>query len=1498
MNDSNEYVFPLSFAQQRLWFLDRMAPGNPFYNIPLAVPITAYLNIPVLERSLNAIIQRHETLRTVFDEVDGEPSQIIRETMPLKIETIDISHLDRETHEAKTLELATADAVKPFNLRTGPLIRCSVVKRGLADNILLLSLHHIVSDGWSMGILASELTTLYQEFIMGQRNLLPDLSIQYADFTVWQRETFAGEELEQELAYWRTKLRDLPLLDLPTDRPRPNMASYRGAAYQVGLEPELSQAVRELSRLTGATPYMTLMTAFAVLMACRSGQDDIVIGAPIAGRTQPEIEGLIGFFVNSLVFRVDCSGDPGFQELLMRVRDTCLDAYQHQELPFDRLVEEINPDRDPSRNPLFQVTFQLVNAPTLGQTGGGVAGPQIHRGSAIFDIAYTLMDAPDCYRGMIEYSTDLFDAETIARMADEFNVLLEAAAKDPEIPISYLPVCAKSDWRIIDAHDRADELAPPKSPSYVLDEIISRAAETPAAVAIELGANHICYAELRDRLQDLAARLDLLGIGNESRVGLLLDRSPDLIAAQLAAMASGIAYVPLDTSYPADHLTFIAKDAELDVILTQSAHLDFAGRIAGSETKIVDLDARVKKSRRKARCGPKHAENAAYLIYTSGSTGQPKGVVVPHRALANHMRWMLRRFGFGPKTRVLQRTPVCFDASVWEIYAPLMAGGTLVLLPPDAQRDPERIIRCIANHQVNVLQTVPSLLRLLLNEPSFYTCTCLQQIFAGGEALTEDLRAEVADSLEIDITNLYGPTEATIQVAAAVTDGTPEPQGVPIGYPIDNAALYLLNRHLEPVPVGVTGEIWVGGSALARGYIGRAAATAAAFLPDPFSRTVGARMYRTHDLAFRRIDGALLYQGRNDDQIKLRGYRVELGEIESRMREVTGVADCAVFTVSDNAAALVAAIAPETATAAQQNDALFNKHVSQWEHLYEGVYDRLEEAEDPTFNTVGWVSSYSGQDIDQQEMEAWRDTTVERIRALGPRRVLEIGCGTGLLLTQLAPDCQAYVGTDFSAPVIEELRRNLADLGLSEKVMLHHRSADELDDFATASFDTVILNSVVQYFPSANYLADVLCEAVRLVSPGGAIFVGDVRNLGLLSAFHLSLAKAQLDDSATGEDLLRLRHREATQEKELVLDNAFFHSIAAADPTISGIESACKRGGFENELGRFRYDVILRIGEALETPKFERLDWLGDVLDESRLRERLRCMPDDRLLVANIPNARVAAEVRLEALISNGSALRTIGELEHSAEEVIVGALDPEAFHLLAESNGFEVRVRFSVARSDRIEALFWRQGTPPPVDEAPANVDKRESARIQLANDPLVAARFRDLTQRIRTHLTETLPEHMIPALFSQREVLPLTANGKLDRRALTLSEQDCDAARQSYIAPRNRLEEALAIIWAEVLNTGRIGIDEDFFTELGGHSLIAVQLINKVRETLQIEVPLRTLFEVATIRGFAEALEQQAGDSLVATATLFVQISQLSEAELQAALNGANPIGASRAS
>ena len=1485
MTDSTEYVFPLSFAQQRLWLLDRMAPGNPFYNIPLAIPIQAQLDIPVLERALNAIIARQESLRTVFDEIDGEPAQIVREAMPLTIDEIDISHLGPAEQEARTAELAGADAVKVFNLRTGPLIRCSVITLGPASSVLLLSMHHIVSDGWSMGILARELTALYQAFALGQPDPLPELEIQYADYSVWQRETFQGDDLEGELGYWRDKLKDLPQLDLPTDKPRPDTASYAGAAHLVDLGPKLSAAARAASRASGATPFMVLLTAFAVVMARRSGQDDLAIGAPIAGRTQPEIEGLIGFFVNSLVFRIDAKGDPTFAELLERVRDTCLDAYQHQELPFERLVEEINPSRDPSRNPLFQITFQLVNAPTLGAADSGEAAPQVHRGSAIFDLAFTLLDAPDCYRGMIEYSTDLFEADTIARITDEFMILLEAAAESPDTPISWLPLCADADWDIIDVHELGPQVASPQSPGFVLDEIAARVQSTPEAVALELDDTRVTYAEMKTRWENLARHLQAAGVGPEARVGLLVDRSPEMVIGQLAVMAAGGAFVSLDPSYPSDHLKRIAVDGQLDVMLTQRAHLDFARSVLQDGTQVIVLDEPLEVLDGPPPPGPVHAESAAYVIYTSGSTGTPKGVVVPHAALSNHMQWMLAEFGFDAETRVLQRTAACFDASIWEVFAPLMSGGTLVLLPPQAQRDPEQIVRCIAAHQVTVVQTVPSLLRLLLKEPGFYACTGLRQFFSGGEPLPEDLRAQVASSLELDIINLYGPTETTVQVAAARSDGTPEPFGVPIGHPIDNTALYVLDDDQAPVPVGVVGEVWVSGANLARGYHNRPVETAAAFLPDPFSETPGARMYRTRDLALRRGDGALVYQGRNDSQIKLRGFRLELGDIEARVRDVPGVSDCAVFTADNASGSLIAAIVPAEAKGGE-SDPMTSQHVDQWESIYEGIYGQDDAVEDASFNTVGWTSSYSGQNISEAEMAVWRDTTVARIRDLKPKRLLEIGCGTGLLLTQLAAEVDHYVATDFSAPVVEELRANLEALGLDGNGEVLHRRADELDGFEPQSFDTVVLNSVIQYFPSADYLADVLRKAARLVRPGGAIFVGDVRSLDLLGACHLSIAKCGLPDSATGVELLQHVHREAALEKELVLNAAFFHALAGTVPEIGGILSACKRGGYDNELGKFRYDVTLQIGSQQSQGRTAELDWLTDALDAGRLEAQLQATDADIIAVRNIPNIRVATEVRLNALIRNGAGQKPLHEAMAIAMEARHAAMDPEDFFRIADSVGLSVRVRFAPDQTDRIEALFWRPNVAAPADTTPEDAEGGNADYRDHANDPLATVRFRDLSARVAAHLKDVLPAHMVPAFYSQREHLPLTANGKLDRRALVMSEQDRNMSQQGYVAPRTPLEEALSILWAEVLDTGHIGIDDDFFTELGGHSLIAVQLVNKLRETLGADLALRTLFERPTVRSFAEGLDESGDEDLAATAEVFVRISQMSEAEIDAAL------------
>jgi amino acid adenylation domain-containing protein len=895
-------VFPASFAQQRLWFLSRMAPDTPFYNVSTAVRIQDAVDSRVLRRALDALVERHEPLRTTFALIEGDVCQVIGPPFSIDLDVIDLRRLPQDERDPRTADLVTRAAERCFELENGPLIRCTLIQRGTFDHVLALVLHHIVCDGWSLGVLGRELTELYRAFALGRPDPLPKLPIQYVDFAVWQREQMRGALLREQLAFWRPKLRELPVLNLPTDRPRPSVLAFAGAMHAVRLSATLSASVRQAARQYGATPYMVMLAGFASLLARCSGQNDIPVGAPVAGRTRPELEPLIGFFVNSVVLRIDAAGDPDLAELIARVRGTVLDALAHQEVPFERLVEDLRPPRDPSRNPFFQVTFQVVNLPTLSEPGADDQQPvEIGHHTAIFDLAFTLIDRPQGFFGGIEYSTELFDAATIAAFDRQFQTLLANALAAPGTPLSRLALDDRETRDGLLAAASGPALAVPQF--SVVAAIEAQALQQPDAVAIRVpGGEDVRYGDLRARWLRLAARLNSLGVGPEVPVGVCMQRSADSVVAMLAVLAAGGVYVPLDPSYPDSRLRVMAADAAVRIAVTHVRHTAPHGPLAACAAQLVLVDADQSWPDDRPPAPPIAPANLAYVIYTSGSTGTPNGVAVSHSSLANHMAWIQLAFPLTADDRFLHRTPACFDASVWEVLAPLMAGARLVLLPSDADRDPALILRVVAAERVSVLQLVPALLRTLAGTPDLAACTSLRRIFCGGEALPADVAQRVHAVSAADVINLYGPTETTIDATAHLWDATATPSRVPIGRPIANTVAYVLDQSLQLTAAGLEGELHIGGAGLARGYLGRPALTAARFIPDPLSTQPGARLYRSGDRVRMLPDGNLLFVNRADRQIKLRGFRIEPAEVEHIVRKVNGVADCAVVLDSSGAA--------------------------------------------------------------------------------------------------------------------------------------------------------------------------------------------------------------------------------------------------------------------------------------------------------------------------------------------------------------------------------------------------------------------------------------------------------------------------------------------------------------------------------------------------------------------------------------------------------------------
>ncbi|MGA9773581.1 MAG: amino acid adenylation domain-containing protein [Blastocatellia bacterium] len=891
---SRERAIPLSFAQQRIWFLNHLEPGSPFYNIPAAVRLEGQLDLSALERTLNEVIRRHEALRTIFKIEDGAPVQIIAPDVKLNLQVNELRGRSRSEQEAEALRQASEEALQPFDLSQGPPVRASLLRLGDEDHVLLFTMHHIVSDGWSMGILIREVAALYEAFSQQLGSPLPDLPMQYADFAIWQRDWLQGEALDAHLAYWKNQLGDAPaLIEIPADRPRPVVQTYRGARQSVVFPGSLSGDLKALSRSEGATLFMILLAAFKVLLSRYSRQVDIVVGSPIANRNRAEMEGLIGFFVNTLVLRTDLSGNPTFRELLGRVREAALTAYVHQDLPFEKLVEELQPERSLSQSPLFQVMFALQNAPrdVLELPGLKLSLFETEGRTAKFDLTVSLVEIADQISCSFEYNTDLFDDETMVRMLSHFETLLQSVTADPDQRIERLPMITPQEReRILTEWNETNRQF--ESGKCIHELFEAQAERTPDMIAVICGHKELTYSEINNRANQLARYLRGLGVGPEAQVGICMERSVEMIVALLASLKAGGAYVPIDPKYPKPHIAFMIDDARAQVVLTQQ-HLCVT--LPENEAKIVCVDSErgvVEKESKLNLSTQAVEENLAYVIYTSGSTGRPKGVAIEHRSTVTFLQWARETFSAEELSGVLASTSICFDLSVFELFAPLSWGGTVILAENALQ-----LAALPASKDVTLINTVPSAMAELVRKGEIPSS--VRAVNLAGEALQAGLVQQVHEQQSrCRVLNLYGPSEDTTYSTFTVLERGAS-RAPDIGKPVANTRAFILNNELEPVPVGVAGELHLGGAGLARGYLDRAELTAEKFMPDSFSRTPGARLYKTGDLARYDIDGRIDFLGRIDEQVKVRGYRVEAGEIESVLKKHEAVREAVVVARRD-----------------------------------------------------------------------------------------------------------------------------------------------------------------------------------------------------------------------------------------------------------------------------------------------------------------------------------------------------------------------------------------------------------------------------------------------------------------------------------------------------------------------------------------------------------------------------------------------------------------------
>ncbi|MFE6407019.1 amino acid adenylation domain-containing protein [Streptomyces sp. NPDC057837] len=1415
-------MIPLSFAQRRMWFLHRLEGPSATYNIPFALRLDGALDTGALAAAVADVVTRHESLRTlVVENPDGMPEQRILSPQEAvtRFRVVDVT--------ADAVDDAMREAVgESFDLETELPLRTTVLRVSPQTHYLAFVFHHIAADGASMAPFLRDLVSAYTARHGGSAPAWAPLPVQYKDYTMWQRQLL-GEDGDREsvaapqLAYWRQELAEVPQpVQLPLDRPRPAVAGYDGDHVDFLLEPELVAGLGKLAADRGATAPMVVQAALLLLLQKLGAGEDVTIGSPIEGRTDEDLADLIGFFVNTWVLRADLSKNPSFGDLVEQVRDKALAAYDNQDVPFERLVELLNLERSTSYQPLFQVmlAWQFV-WPEIEMPDLRVSLVPAGTDTAKFDLFFNIVpEASGRAYGRLEYATELFDHTTAVDIVTRLVSILEQAVADPGVRLGDVDVlsAAERDRLVREVNDTARAVAVGTLPGAFEAQVV----RDPGRLAVVGEDERLSYGELNRRANRLAHWLVERGAGPERLVAVRVPRSVDLLVAVYAVVKSGAAYVPIDPELPEERVRHVLDSAE-PLLVLDGVLPDVSGYPDTNPVRVLSAD------------------HAAYVIYTSGSTGGPKGVQVSHRSIMNRLAWGLGYFDVGVEDRVLLSTSASFDVSVPELFAPLQVGAAVVVARPDGRRDPAYLAQLIRREGVTGADFVPSLLEVFLAEPAAKECTSLRWIEVAGEAFPAALANRASEVLPgCGVFNLYGPTEAAVEVTAY--RHVPGAERVPIGAPVWNTQVYVLDAALNPVAPGVAGELYLAGAGLARGYVGQSALTANRFVACPFGAP-GSRMYRTGDLVRWNKDGQVEYLGRTDFQVKIRGFRIELSEIEQALTAHPGVAQATVVVREDTQGdkRLVGYVVPDPDAAVADAGA----QADEWRQVYDDSY-RASEDQAWGEDFQMWTSTYDGEPIPREQMREWRDAAVAQVLRFAPRRVLDIGVGAGLLMAKIVGEVDEYWGTDISAPVVERVRAQAEQAGYGDRVRLSAQAADDLSGLPRGRFDTVVLNSVAQYFPSAGYLDRVLREAMELLAPGGRLIVGDVRNATTLRLL-LTAAQRAAHPHASYEELRTLVEKELLAERELVVAPEWFTEWAARHS--AGVDIRLKPGQAHNELTRHRYEAVLHKAPAdvLGLADVPSVPWGGQLSalsDLATVEDRVGPGP---VRVTGVPNARLAEE----ATVAVAASLLDPAPLPGSP-------VDPQDVLRWADDNGRHAVLTLSGEDARCFDAVLLprRPGGPPSVSGTyvPGAVGGRARA-----NAPALAKTIGPLLAALREHLQERLPDYMVPAAVVPLTQIPLTPSGKLNRRALPPPDY---AQGTTGRAPRDEREEALSALFAEVLGLERVGIDDDFFAT-GGDSIRSIQVVARARAR-GLTVSTREIFEHRTVARLAELVEGRQGE------------------------------------
>lgn len=1432
---------PLSFAQQRLWFLHCLEGRSATYNLPITLCLQGPLDAAALQKALVDLILRHESLRTRYREGLHGPEQDIVNPQDIHIR-LSTREIDAED---LTAELTRA-ASYHFDLANEIPIRADLFRLDEEHHMLLLCLHHIASDGWSLAPMMRDLGTAYSARKSSKEPVFLPLPVQYADYALWQREWLGNDNdpnspLSEQLAFWRRALSNMPeQLDLPSDRARPQISSYKGDVVRFNIDPNLTARLVGLARETKVSLFMLLQAATATLLSKQCASTDIPLGSPIAGRTDSALDDQIGFFVNTLVLRTDTSGNPRFCDLLQRVKQANLEAYTYQDTPFEYLVDVLNPLRTTNYHPMFQVMLVLQNnvAPDLIWPDLKVSLEATITRTSKFDLTIEFSEemaphgATGGLRGEIEYATDLYNRPTIEAFVRYLVRILEQVVTDPSQTLASINILETDDtFKILQQwNDTARNITDETYPKLFERQV----RKSPTAVALVCGDRAWTYETLNRQANHVAHWLLGNGVGPEDIIGLSMRRSPEMLASLLGILKAGAIYLPLDPDYPEQRLTFMLNDTRPRFLITTGAILEQLPEAVHQVPRLDWNDARTLSMLEYMRAHdpsdtervrPISKDDSAYIIYTSGSTGQPKGVVVTHRGIPNLAGAYIECFRLDEHSRFMQFSSINFDPTFCEMCCTLLSGATLILVFPEEFLSPERQAQLMDKYRPTHITFSPTILGSM-SEEALVSC---QNIMVAGEVCSAKLARKWSRGRRM--INAYGPTETTVDALYWQCDPDSDGDSVPVGRPLWNTRVYVLDTSLQPVPPGVVGELYIAGHGVARGYLNRPGLTAERFVACP-NGPAGGRMYRTGDLAKWRADGAVVFVGRADDQIKIRGFRIEPGEIEAVLAEHPDVAQAVVISREGQLGVkqLVGYVVPRTYDDSMRNTTREIEYVSGWFDIHERDYSEQSDLAVPQ-DFTGWNSSYTDQSISQPDMLEWQAATVDRILDLGPQHVLEIGVGSGLILWEVVSRCQSYWGIDFSPSVIKAIRQRVDGVAaIRDRVTLQSLAAHQLEGLPRNQFDTIVINSVAQYFPSSHYLLDVLRQAMGLLVPGGRVFLGDIRNHRLMRCFATAVAlHKDLHRNECASGLRKIINNTMFLESELLLDPTFFATISTQLHEVEGVDLQLKRGSHLNELTCFRYDVTLhKRGTGCESVKTaQEFLWSANGASLAAVQTVLTQRQPRMLRVRNVPNARIAAEVRASQALwsetANDVLLDTLS-LNYQDSD----AIDPEFFHTLANRLEYAVKITCAdTVQGDQFDAVFIRDASNSlSLTDVYLPQELTDEPLPAVANNPSSAKQMRNLGLDLRRHVAKKLPDHMVPAAIVMMERLPLNPNGKLEVRALPLP----DFSSREIRLPRTDEQRLLARVFSEVLGLEQVGLDDRFF-DLGGDSILSIQLVKRAR-------------------------------------------------------------------